>query len=132
MSQENVEIVRRMYDAFNRGDPAAAEYLHPEAEMHQLSEVPDAQSYYGREEFVRGLGVWLSGWEEFRFEPEEMTQVGDHVVMQVRLWGRGRGSGVETTMRWFHVWTIRDRKPHTCVVRTTREEALKVVIGPRE
>ena len=50
MSQENVEIVRRMYEAFNRGDfEGSTQTLHPAAELHQPSAMADSDSYYGRD-----------------------------------------------------------------------------------
>jgi ketosteroid isomerase-like protein len=129
VSRENVETVRRMYEAFNRGDVAgAAESLHPEAELHQPPEAPDSDSYYGREEFARGFALWLREFDQPRFEPQETTEAGeDQVIMRVRVSGRGRISGVETTAEFFHAWTMRDGKPHRCFVRSSRAEALDAV-----
>jgi ketosteroid isomerase-like protein len=125
VSQENVEIVCRMYEAFNRGETdVARELLHPEAELHQPPDVPDVDSYYGRDAFERGFALWLSEWEDPSFEPQEATAVDGCVIMRVRVSGRGRTSGVETAHEWFHAWTLRDAKPHRCVVRATRAEAL--------
>src|SRR5438067_11702669 len=113
MSQENVEIVRCMYDAFNQGDVARArESLHPDAELHQLAEGPLAGSHYGRDEWARGFALWLSEFEQSQFEPREVTQAGDCVIMRVLLSGRGRASGVETRTELFHAWTVRDGMPH--------------------
>jgi ketosteroid isomerase-like protein len=70
VSAANVEMVREMYEAFNRGDfEVATGMLHEDAELHQAPEMPRAGTYIGRDEFVRGLGRWLSGFEpgfEFR------------------------------------------------------------------
>jgi ketosteroid isomerase-like protein len=128
MSQENVEIVRGMYEAFNRGDVASAMgSLHPDAELHQPPEVPDADSYYGRDEWARGFGLWLSAFDEPRFEPQETTELGDWVIMRVLVAGRGKSSSVESTAEFFHAWSVLDGKPHRCFVRSTRAEALKAV-----
>jgi ketosteroid isomerase-like protein len=129
MAQENVEIVRSMYEAFNRGDVAGAtESLHPEAELHQPPEWPDSHSYYGRDEFARGFALWLREFDQPRFEPQEATEAGeDQVIMRVRVSGRGRISGIETTAELFHAWTMRDGKPHRCFVRNSRAAALEAV-----
>src|SRR5438067_648064 len=128
MSQENVEFVREMHEAFNRGDwVLAREMLHPDAELHQPPEAPDAASYYGRGEWERGFMIWLSEWEEPSFRPVEVAGVGDGVIMRVRLSGVGKVSGVPVATEFFHAWTLRDGKPHTCVVRTARADALKAV-----
>lgn len=126
MARRNAEILRDMYETFNRGDPeAATAALHPEAELHQLPGMPDADSYYGREEFVRGIARWTGEWERPRFEPHEIAEAGDRVIMRVRLSGRGRASGVVGGAELFHVWSLRDGMPHTCIVRSTRAEALQ-------
>jgi ketosteroid isomerase-like protein len=128
MSQENVEIVTAMYEAFNRGDMAlAAASLHPHAELHQPPEVPDTASYYGREEWARGFSLWLSAFDEPRFEPREITEVGDCVLMRVLVSGRGKTSGIASTSEFFHAWSLRDGKPYRCFVRSTKNEALEAV-----
>jgi ketosteroid isomerase-like protein len=128
MRRENAETVRQMYEAFNRGDFAAAlESLHPDAELHQPSEMPDAESFYGRDEFARGLRLWLSAWEEPRFEPEEVTGTGDDVIMRVLVRGRGKASGIDSAVERFHVWRMRDGRPQRCIVCLTRAETLEAV-----
>jgi ketosteroid isomerase-like protein len=115
-----------MYEAFNRGDFASARaMLHPAAELHQPPEAPDTDSYYGRDEFERGFALWLSEWEQPLFEPREAADVGTGVVMRVCVSGRGKASGAQTTSEFFHAWTLRDGKPQRCVVRTSREAALR-------
>jgi len=126
MSQENVEAVKAMYEAFNRGDfRAATKMLHPKAELHQPPEMPDFDSYYGRDEFVKGLVVWIGEWESPRFEPEEASEAGDYVIMGVSVSGKGKASGIETTVRFFHAWWVSDGQPRRCVVRTTEADALE-------
>jgi ketosteroid isomerase-like protein len=128
MSRENVELVRTMYQAFNRGDTALAlQMLHPSAELHQPPEMADAGSYYGREDFTRGLALWLREWDEPRYEPIEAREVAGNVIMRVRVSGRGRASGIPTDADFFHAWTVRDGKPHRCFVRSTEQAALEAV-----
>jgi uncharacterized protein len=128
MSQENVEAVRRMYEAFNRGDAEAARApLHPAVELHQAPDMPGTDSYYGLEDFRHGIAQWLTAWEGFRFDPEEFLDVGDSVLMRVRISGRGRGSGLEMEHRLYHVWDFEDGKARRVKVIHTREDALKAV-----
>jgi ketosteroid isomerase-like protein len=131
MSRENVEVVRRMYEAFNRADPSALDLLHPEAELHQLPQMPGAGSYYGRDEFARAMAAFLTDWEELRFELAEIGEAAGCVVAHVRAWGRAKVSGVSGERSEFHAWTMRDGKPHRCFVRNTEAEALEAV-GLRE
>ena len=119
-----MKVVRDMYDAFNRGEiDRARETLHLAAELHQQP-LADADSYYGRDEFVRGLALWLSAWEKPRFEPLDARATGNGVVMRVRVSGKGRTSGIETAAEFFHAWTLLDGKPQRCFVRSTEAEAV--------
>src|SRR3954465_11704645 len=111
MAQENVEVVRGMYEAFNRGDVESAwDSSHPDAELHQPSEIPDSDSYYGREEWARGFYLWFSEFDQPRFEPQEATEAGDFVIMRVLVSGRGKSSGIDSTAEYFDAWTLRDGK----------------------
>jgi ketosteroid isomerase-like protein len=129
MSEENVEVVRSMYEAFNESDRARAlTYLHPEAELHQPRKHPDERDYYGLAEFQRGTELWLEEWDSFRYEIQELTDVGDRVLMEIRLWGIAKGSGAEVERRdVFHLWTMRDGKAQRCDVYLNRPDALEAV-----
>jgi ketosteroid isomerase-like protein len=123
MSRENVELLRDMYGRRSLDD--FAESLHPEAQMHQAREVPDADDYYGREEFVRGTRRWLEGWREFRYVAEDVVDLGERAFMRVRLTGRSRAGGVELDDEVFHLWSFRDGKPWRCEVYWDEQEALE-------
>jgi|SRR5215207_2791983 len=129
MSQENVELLRAMYGRRTLAD--AASLMHPEAEMHQPSALPDTDQYYGREELVRGTRRWLGEWEEYRFTPEEVIDLGDRAFMRVRFSGRARASGIKLEQTVFHLWTFRDGMPWRCEVFVDEDAALKAA-GLRE
>jgi ketosteroid isomerase-like protein len=129
MSQENVDVLREMYG--RRTLEGFADSLHPEAEMHQARAIPDADDYYGREEFVRGVRLWLEEWDAFRYIPEEVTDLGERAFMRVRLSGRAKASGIELDLTIFHVWTFRDGMPWRCDVFWHEEPALEAA-GLRE
>jgi ketosteroid isomerase-like protein len=123
---DDLRYIRELYEALNRGDARQAfERLHLDAELHQDPSQPDADVYIGREEFIRGYGLFMSAWKEFRYDVERAEQVGDCILVSLHLWGRGKGSGVETTTRIFHAWTMLDGKAHQCFIGTTREGALQ-------
>jgi ketosteroid isomerase-like protein len=120
-----VEALRRLFERMNAGDIGdIGDCLHPDAELHQPPELPDTDSYYGRDEVIRGTRLWLEGWEGFSFEPEEITEAGEYVLVRIRLSGRGKGSGIDSTTRLHHAWTFRDGLPCRCVIRGTPEAAL--------
>jgi ketosteroid isomerase-like protein len=128
MLQEKVEIVRSMYEAFNVGEiEVALTYLHPEPEMQMSAELPDQASYHGLAEFQHGLTGWLEAWKWFRFEIEGLADADARVLMEIRLWGVAKGSGIETERAVFHVWRFQDGKPQRCEVYANRAEALEAV-----
>ena len=100
MSQDNVELVRRAADAFNRGDiDALLEELDPEIEWHPLLQVlfgGEATVYWGHEgtrEFQRDLD---EAFTELEAEPSEFRDLGEQVIAIGQLRGRGRESGAKT------------------------------------
>jgi hypothetical protein len=95
----------------------------PQACFRQPPIAPDADSYYGRDEFARGFALRLSAFDEPRIVPQEATEAGDRVIVS----GRGKTSGIETKAEFFHAWRLGDGKPHRCFVRSTRSEALEAV-----
>jgi ketosteroid isomerase-like protein len=111
MSQENVEIVRRTYAAFNRGDVAAVlGFFDPDIEFNVADVFLDKpRTYRGhrawREGFLRDL---MEVFEEFRAEPEELIDAGDNVAAVVQAGGPGRRSGARAIRRVAHVFTLRD------------------------
>jgi ketosteroid isomerase-like protein len=125
MSESDVTVVRELLDTFNRGDyDASTAMLHEEAEFHQAPEIPDTRSYFGRDEFARGVARWVSGFEDgFQFTPVEMIDAGERVLVRIRLRGRGRGSGVEMEDEAFQVYEVRDEQPYRCWVFWSEEDA---------
>jgi ketosteroid isomerase-like protein len=101
MSQENVEIVRREYAAFATRDWAAlADLCHPDIEYETLQSAPGfSGSYHGVDEITEFFDTWAEPYSEFRVEPGEIIDAGDHVVTVERHAVRGlRGSDSETWM----------------------------------
>ena len=114
-----------MYEAFNRGDfETGLTLLDPQPELYQAPQVVDAEAYIGLEAFVRGMLLFIEDWDDPRLEPQDVDEVGDFVVIRVRVSGRGKTTGLEMTTQFFHAWTFREGKPWQCFVRSTRDEAL--------
>jgi ketosteroid isomerase-like protein len=114
MSTPHAELLSDMYCQQSMEEFAAP--LHPDAELRQLRALPDTDDYFGRDEFVRGVGRWLEEWDRFRFIPEEVLDLGERVFMRLRLSGRAKASGVRLDQAAFHVWTFRDDMPWRCEV----------------
>src|ERR671925_26772 len=99
MSQENVEIVRRGFEAFQRGDTEAIlDDVDPDVEVHEPTDLPDAQVFHGHPGLLATVEKAQAMFDDIRIEAEEFTDAGDRVVIWYRVVGRGRGSGVEVEM----------------------------------
>jgi uncharacterized protein len=132
MSQENVEIVRRMYDAYADNDfKTALAYLDPAIELSQPASEPGAGTYHGHEGVIQALTTWTGAWDNYRIEVDELAGFGDRVLASTRHRGRGKGSGVEVEQRIFQLWTIRNDKIVQATMYYEKGEALKAV-GPSE
>ena len=112
MSQENLEIVRRMYDAWKRGDfEAALSYIHPNVEWSEPPDNPGARTWHGHEGVQGALTTWVGAWEDFRYELRELVDCGDDRVL-LAAWqtGSGKGSGVHVSEENFCVYNVREGK----------------------
>ena len=110
MSQENVEIVRRGYEDFNRTGEFDPELVHPEAEFDNSNAMLDADVYKGPEGFRAYLSLLREMWEQVLVEPQEFIPIGkDQVLVPLRMVTVGR-EGVETSANAAVVWTLREGK----------------------
>lgn len=127
MSQENVEVVRRAWEAYmGRDNEAALALYHPKIEADwTASGVPGFGVYRGMEGIQEMFRDWHTAFGEFSNEVEEWIDAGDHVIAMVRQHGRGRLSGVPVEMLEAHVWTIRDGKLWRLRVYPSRSQALE-------
>jgi uncharacterized protein len=133
VASANIELVRRGYEAFNRGDiDAAFELLDPEIEWVTDERVPFAGTYHGRDEVRRLLSDQLEVFGDLTMEPLELFEAGDQVVAFVRQRGRGEASGATIEITVGHLWTIRDGKAIRWEGFPEREKALEAAgLPPR-
>jgi ketosteroid isomerase-like protein len=127
MSQENIEIVRRVYDAHNQRDwDAAFRDAHPEFEM-TFQRGPNAGTHRGRERVQAMLLDQRAAFDSWIAEPLEMHESGEQVVVIIRNRLRPKGSGAEFEFRNGHIWTIRDGTILSLVGFPSPEEALEAL-----
>ena len=127
MSQENVELVRTGYAAFNRRDfDAAAAIFHPQAEWYPYLGAVEGDLYRGRETIVK---MWSSLNEGFggtlRIEIRELIDCGEEVVAVVEARATGSGSGAEVQQTWAQLATVRDGLVFRVKPYPGREDALE-------
>ena len=102
--EEIVASLRRIYEAFNRGDfDAAIAVAHPEIEFVP----PGGQSSLRGAEAVR---AWMEpdAFEEQQIEPVEFSIQGNKVLVRQHTRARGAGSGIELDIEIWAVWTLND------------------------
>jgi ketosteroid isomerase-like protein len=130
MSEENVAIVRRIYEAGARRENDATLPLYADDVIWDISHAPareligGALVYHGHDGLARFFGEWHEAWENVVSDCEELIDVGDHVVAIETTRGRGRVSGAEVNIPHASVWTIRDGKVSRVVWFGTRDEAM--------
>jgi uncharacterized protein len=135
MSQENVEVVKRGLEAYNRRDvEALLEELDPEVEWHPALEVlmgGEATVYRGHEgvrELLRDAGETLS---EIHVEFSNIQDLGDQVVAIGSIRARGKSSGAETESPLGYVAELRNGKAIRIRTYLDPKEALEAA-GLRE
>jgi ketosteroid isomerase-like protein len=130
MPKQNVEIVRRVFDAVSRGDPEAAmEVAADDFEMDWSNSIGPAKGIYRGLEEVRALqDSFLDAFDEVRWDPEEIIEVDQSrliVVNHTRM--RGRGSGVEVDAVGAQLWTIREGVARSVKLYQSKADALEAV-----
>jgi ketosteroid isomerase-like protein len=114
MSQENVALVRGVYEAFASGDvPAVLGAMSPDIVWNEAENFPlaDRNPYVGPEAILHGVFARLgSDWDGFTVVPEEYLDAGDTIVMLGRYRGTCRATGRPVDAQLAHVWRIEDGK----------------------
>jgi ketosteroid isomerase-like protein len=101
------DIVRRAHDALNRGDaPALAALCAPDFRLDMSDRVFNPDVYLGHDGIRRFVAEVHEVWETFTWEPVEVTEGEDIVLVVVHSVGRGRGSGVEIDRHSAMLWEI--------------------------
>ena len=108
MSQENVDVVRAAYDAFQRGDLEAVSLLHdPSIEWHTSVEDPDAAIHRGPIAVRRYFEGYLETFPGLRADLEECVEApGDRVLATTHYTGRARASGMDMDWRQWLLYTV--------------------------
>jgi ketosteroid isomerase-like protein len=114
MSQENVEVVQRLIDGFNRRDDDWRSVL---AELDLAVEVDDrdisldTERFRGHDGVREWLAIWSDAWGSWRIEEVEARPVGEtRVIALFRMRCKGKGSGIELSRRDAMIYTLRASK----------------------
>jgi ketosteroid isomerase-like protein len=132
MSQENVELVHRTMEEFNRNGAAAPisrGFISPEVVFDaRRAGIPGIGVARGADEVRRVFEEdWFSAFpfEEWEIQIEDPVDHGDQVIFKSRQQGRGASSGAAAALELWNVFTIRDGEVVRMEVYTRREDALE-------
>jgi len=106
---DNVDLVKRSYAAFERGDlDGVLGDMHPEIEWQQAQGLPHGGVYHGVEAVRQAIFDPLDEewWDEFSATPNEFLDAGPEVVVLGRYRGVAKGTGKLLDIPFVHVWTV--------------------------
>jgi len=124
MAQEQVELVRRVYDAWACGDFSGGDAFHPDVEF-EMVDWPGRGVSHGLKEMREAWQESLGAWEDFRAEPTRYLENGDQVVVITHATARGKGSGAAVDAETATVWTIAAGKVVRLALHWNTAEALE-------
>jgi uncharacterized protein len=128
VSQENVEIVRRWIEAFNRASlEGVLELADPDVEWWNREDDPGPPVSRGHDGLAAGMAELDESLDELRVEPKEFIDAGEYVVVPVHVVGRGRGSGASFEEHEVYVFRLRNGKVTEGREYRAKNEALKAV-----
>jgi len=128
MSQENVELARRAYDAFSRADfEAFAALLHPEVEFESLVLEVEAKTYRGLDGAREYFQTIRDVFPDWTVEITQVQDFGDKLVIESRTSGTGQGGGVRAEQRFWQAGAVRDGQIVWWKFVRTEAEALEAV-----
>jgi ketosteroid isomerase-like protein len=111
MSQENVEIVRRVYAAWARDDlPGPGRLFDAQIEYVNPPDAVEPGTRHGLAAFTRAVHDAFDGWETWQIELERFIPAGERVAVVLRYRAHWRTSGVDVEAHESALWTVRDGK----------------------
>jgi ketosteroid isomerase-like protein len=95
VTSANLDLVRSIYSAWERGDYSSAGWADPEI-VGVVADGPQPRSWRGLDGLAQALREIREAWVDFRAEPEEFRELDDgRVLVLTRRSGRGKTSGLE-------------------------------------
>jgi ketosteroid isomerase-like protein len=129
MSQENVEIVRRVFEEFNRRGPpddtVLEELADPSIEFTSRLTSVEGSTYRGLDGLRRYYEDLADAFQEWRNDMNEMTDVGQNTVLVDATFRATGKSGVAVELQSFIAWVLSDGKVARVYAYPSRREALE-------
>jgi ketosteroid isomerase-like protein len=126
MAQENVEIVRRGFEAWEQGDLAAhLRLVHEDIVCARVAPLINPRTYHGIEGYLEFAGEWLAPYDDLTFLPNEYIDAGDRVLVEVPQEGRLAGSDRVVRGTFWFLMTLHDGKLIKFEIYGERDQALQ-------
>ena len=124
--------IRASTDALNAWDfDALADVFHPELEHHSTFAALQGEVYRGIDGQRRRWENVNATWDDFRLSVTAVHDVDDErAVVELRLQGRAKGSGVPLDDSLAQLWTWRDGKVWRIVTYADADGALAAASAP--
>ena len=129
MPGENVQLVRRLFEAAARKDSEGVLALyHPDVELDTsrspLGRLVGGDAYRGHGGVRRFYRAYDEAWEQIDHDIEELIEAGDQVVSVVTIRARGRTSRAEVDLSMSGLWTVQEGRIVRVTYFQSPEEAL--------
>ena len=100
ISDDSVEVVRKAWEAWERGDMQAVfDFYDPEVEWDMSeSDVPDMGVFQGHDGVRRFFREWMAPFHDYYAHAEDFALGSDGVLVRMRQGGRGKESGADVEM----------------------------------
>ena len=105
MSDESIQVVRAIYDAWREGR-SVRPLMDDQIEYVNPPDAVEPGTRHGPASFEAILDVY----DDVRIEPQEMIDAGDDVVVLATVTATGRGSGVPIVWHHGYIWTVAQGK----------------------
>jgi ketosteroid isomerase-like protein len=124
MSQENVEIVREGFEAFERGELDVMLDLFTD-DVTTYRADPDGATYQGKAGFLDATSDWTEDFSEWRVLPQDFVDLGDRVLVRVRQMAEGKSSGARVEEDFWFLFEISATKVSKLSFYSRRADALQ-------
>jgi ketosteroid isomerase-like protein len=128
MSQERIELVRKLFEFYLAGERDEwMQLVHPDVELDVDPAVITSGTFHGRDELEQWGKRWDEMWEALSYEPEQFFEAGEALVVGVRQTSRGAGSGVPVDQVAWWVFHFDGDRVRRILFFTEKESALAAV-----
>jgi ketosteroid isomerase-like protein len=128
VAQENVELIRPLYDLFVERDidTAFRDYLRPDFAIRIPEGYPEGgQVFRGRKGVLDWLAMIDDVWADWHYENHRYIDAGEEVVAILRVVAEGTSSGLRFDREVGHVWRISEGRAAGVTVYLDVDEALR-------